>query len=99
MQWKQGYLMLLHFATLNVAHQALQWAASPPLDPSRSKAVWQMGGGAPRHPPPLPSLFYPGCRQQLNRNPPHAAGPHDLAIDDLSDRVDLKKIRPLAAAV
>ena len=26
--------MLLHFATLNVAHRALQWAASPPLDPS-----------------------------------------------------------------
>lgn len=26
--------MLLHFATLNVAHRALQWEASPPLDPS-----------------------------------------------------------------
>ena len=26
--------MLLHFATLNIAHRALQWAASPPLDPS-----------------------------------------------------------------
>lgn len=26
--------MLLHFATLNAAHRALQWATSPPLDPS-----------------------------------------------------------------
>lgn len=26
--------MLLHFATLTVAKRALQWVASPPLDPS-----------------------------------------------------------------
>ncbi|WP_215258795.1 hypothetical protein, partial [Escherichia coli] len=30
---------------------------------SKSTAVWQVEGVAPRHPPPLPSLFYPVSRQ------------------------------------
>ncbi|MDJ2050247.1 hypothetical protein M0W44_24635, partial [Salmonella enterica] len=30
---------------------------------SKSTAVWQVEGVASRHPPPLPSLFYPECRQ------------------------------------
>ncbi|WP_236286335.1 hypothetical protein, partial [Escherichia coli] len=30
---------------------------------SKSTAVWQVEGVASRHPPPLPSLFYPVSRQ------------------------------------
>ncbi|WP_215258145.1 hypothetical protein, partial [Escherichia coli] len=30
---------------------------------SKSTAVWQVEGVAPRHLPPLPSLFYPVSRQ------------------------------------
>ncbi|EFT2304060.1 hypothetical protein H2140_004324 [Escherichia coli] len=52
---KQGYPMLLHFATLNFANRALQWVASPPLDPAKIKTVLQ-GDGSLCEPSPSTSL-------------------------------------------
>ena len=52
--------------------------------------LWQVEGSL-REPSTPDQLVFRCSRQRLNRNPPQAAGPHDLAIDELSQRQNARE--------